>query len=299
MLALFKQPLSLHAANGVAQRQLPHLLATFRSSCRQLDIPTEPKPKAKASPSPSSEDNDPKNYTAPDHPLRDRLPSFRDQVEAAERVKTLECLSSYQPGLFTPSLYAFWRAQWDYVFKLVFFGTGLSDKVRRVTIDLVTSEVESDFNEEEFLEGAKQAYVAVVESYAANDFDSLKHMVSLRGIEALQAANAQLQRQGVQVESVEAEVKDAYLNGFNLWSQTTVAEFDKSWSETVSESTSNSWLMLSVAFSSLLRVRLKIADGAAQEFQFSRSAVWLFVRGPLPRGRVTQLSAPWYVAGWW
>lgn len=302
-----KQAASVHAWPG---KLLPQFASAYRTSAWQHDgTPIEHKPKSEEQvPGPGAPGADTPKDDRPIHPLMQRLPPIRDKLELAERDKALEALYPFCVSQLTPSLTESVRARLYWLWKGLLRTTGMNEKVQKFTTEMITSEVESDYSEEEFLEGAKEAYTSVMEAFGSKDYDSLKSMVSERALEAMQAAHKALEDKGLEVERVEAEVQDVYINGLNLWSTSTIQVFDKRWAEQAADSTSNSWLMLSVAVCSLLRVKLKVvgvtgASGVTGnqtlETSMSRSGCWLFVRGPLPNCRVNQLHPPWHVVAWW
>lgn len=154
-------------------------------------------------------------------------------------------------------------------------GTGLAD--------LMHNQVETDFELDEFLEGAKDAYYMVHQLMGEGDFASLKPMVSSKLLNALKLTGKDYGDSGLSWRTeIEGDV-EAYLTTLELWSAEKVKDYDEELAAPGLEE-NRDFVVIKVAFKGCLRtIVTRIEDGhIVEDVTDWRQHLWRFITGPLP-----------------
>lgn len=172
--------------------------------------------------------------------------------------------------------------------------------------DFIRVKIEKQFELNEFLEGAKDAFWMVHHLMGKEDYTTLKSMVSSKLLDAVQATGSEYRAGGlIWRTEIDTDVPfDVQLRRISFWTGKQIADYDKEQaaleppnSEKLDMPTGR-WLIMYVYYKTAQRtVITREEDGQiVAQLTDKRPAVWTFAAGPLPEGcPVDTLETPFWL----
>ncbi|CAD7700935.1 unnamed protein product [Ostreobium quekettii] len=155
----------------------------------------------------------------------------------------------------------------------------------------VASIADTTFNEEQFLEGSKDAYFMVTHLFGERDWVTLKPLVSERLFNVMQGVAADYEKQGLKYTTTAEDVRSAFVTAFSLLDLEAVRKFYPSGLEAPPD---HLWLMVGVRFLSLDRSVVTRPDGVViSDDRQLREDQWTFVKGPLAKVPAGKSDLQW------
>lgn len=180
-------------------------------------------------------------------------------------------------------------------------------KIQSWITAFIQTRIETDFNLEETLEAALDAFWTFHQLVGKEDFETLKTMVSAKVLDAVKKTGEDYRSNGLiwRVE-IDPDSLEAQLRGVGFWVKDQIKEYDEEQASMLADDTprsmqtmpSGSWLVLSVQFRAKQKVTItREEDGiVVAELEDSRATRWKFANGPLPDNLPSrQLSTPWWL----
>jgi hypothetical protein len=172
----------------------------------------------------------------------------------------------------------------------------LSDKfgawVQNFYADFLRSRVDKEFELQEFLEGAKDAFWMVHQLIGQEDYKSLKTMVSAKLLNAVETTGEEYRSGGLvwRTEIDEDVPIDAQLRRMSFWTGEQISEYDKEQAALEPENVSKlpmpagRWLVMWVSYKAAQKTLItREEDGQiVAKLTDLRPALWQFAAGPLP-----------------
>ena len=172
--------------------------------------------------------------------------------------------------------------------------------------DFIRQKIEKEFELNEFLEGAKDAFWMVHQLMGEEDYATLKTMVSSKLLDAVQATGNEYRAGGlIWRTEIDTDVPlDAQLRRITFWSKNQISEYDKEQAALAPENSDSlamptgRWLIVNVQYKSAQKTLItREEDGQVlATLTDKRPAAWTFAAGPLPEGcPVDELDTPFWL----
>ena len=181
----------------------------------------------------------------------------------------------------------------------------------------MTSRIETEFDLDDWLEGAKDAYWSVHHLLSEEDYASLQGAVSAKLLAAMEGTTRDYRAAGMVWKSQldPEEPIQARICSMSLWTREEIAEYDEAAAAATTAAGGGAeggvepgaaaamtpagrWLVLMVQYKSRSRVEIsRVEDGAVvARMSDSRPSYYRFACGPLPPGMpVRRLDTPWWL----
>lgn len=163
--------------------------------------------------------------------------------------------------------------------------------VQTLYSDFLRARVEREFELEEFLEGAKDAFWTVHQLIGQEDYKTLKTMVSSKLLNAVETTGQEYRSGGLvwRTEVDEDAPLEAQLRRISFWSGEQIAEYDIEQAALEPESASKlpmpagKWLIMWVSYQASQKTLItREEDGQiVAKLTDKRPALWTFAAGPL------------------
>jgi hypothetical protein len=181
--------------------------------------------------------------------------------------------------------------------------------VQTLYADFLKSRVEKEFELQEFLEGAKDAFWMVHQLIGEEDYKTLKTMVSSKLLHAVETTGQEYRSGGLiwRTEVDEDVPLEAQLRRISFWSGEQIAEYDKEQAALEPENASKlpmpagKWLIMWVSYQAAQKTLItREEDGQiVAKLTDKRPALWTFAAGPLPgssdNGPPGKLEVPFWL----
>ena len=175
--------------------------------------------------------------------------------------------------------------------------------------DFLRSRVEKEFDLQDFLEGAKDAFWMVHQLIGEEDYKSLKSMVSSKLLNAVETTGQEYRSGGlIWRTEIDTDVPlDAQLRRISFWSGEQIADYDPEQAALEPENASKlpmpagKWLILWVSYKAAQKTLItREEDGQiVAKLTDKRPALWTFAAGPLgesgPEGPPARLEVPFWL----
>lgn len=282
----------------------PRFLVSLRSfaSSPKDQTPSPPPPSPKPTPS-SSESSDEPNQTESEGQSNEDdtnapvLEALRASIQ--EQIIQLRSQSTVQEQTMADPLPWWQRALVDR------FGAW----VQTFYADFLRSRVEKEFELQEFLEGAKDAFWMVHQLIGEEDYKTLKTMVSSKLLNAVETTGQEYRSGGlVWRTEIDSDIPlDAQLRRISFWSGEQIAEYDPEQAALELENASKlpmpagKWLIMWVSYKAAQKTLItREEDGQiVAKLTDKRPAQWTFACGPLPessaQGPPARLNLPFWL----
>jgi len=148
---------------------------------------------------------------------------------------------------------------------------------------MIHTYMDSDFDVEEFLEGAKDAFYIVNHLFEEGDYETLRPMVSTKLYDNMKATSEHFTNEGLRFSMSPENIVGVYVAGLKLVGAKTLIPFGPEFDiPEVTDGKKNFWFLIYVRFARNEHYKLTRMTGEVLEDTFSRRRdLWTFVRGPI------------------
>lgn len=170
--------------------------------------------------------------------------------------------------------------------------------------DFVKAKIEQQFDTEEFLEGAADAFAVVNELIAEGDWDTLRPMMSAKMFNALKDTDDAYRADGLVWRTELSGAPKVGLRGVGFMFKDQMKQYDEEIAKLGPDNVApaavptGSWLVLTVQFKCEQNTTITRAEDGqvVAELKDLRPQRWKFATGPLPAGLpVSRLETEWFL----